>query len=86
MAVYLARSPKSVEIYKAYNAAKNSVLTWKGPLPGVPLHLRNAPTKLMKELGYAKGYKCNPDYAGYVEQEYLPSELRGTNFFETGSS
>eukprot|EP00795_Rhopilema_esculentum_P001368 gene1368-15773_t len=86
MAVYLARAPKSVEIYKAYNAAKNSVLTWKGPLPGVPLHLRNAPTKLMKELGYAKGYKYNPDYSGYVEQEYLPSELQGTNFFETGCS
>lgn len=79
--VYLARAPKSVEIYKAYNNVKASLRTHKGPLPSVPLHLRNAPTKLMKELGYAKGYKYNPSFKGPVEQDYLPEELRGIDFF-----
>lgn len=55
--VYLARAPKSTEIYMAYGAVKESVRNHKGPLPSVPLHLRNAPTKLMKDLGYGKGYK-----------------------------
>ncbi|XP_069766007.1 ATPase WRNIP1 [Narcine bancroftii] len=55
--VYLARAPKSVEVYMAYGAVKESVRNHKGPLPSVPLHLRNAPTKLMKDLGYGKGYK-----------------------------
>ncbi|XP_072139495.1 ATPase WRNIP1 isoform X2 [Mobula birostris] len=58
---YLARAPKSVEIYRAYEAIKESVRNHKGPLPSVPLHLRNAPTKLMKDLGYGKGYKYPPD-------------------------
>uniref|UniRef100_UPI00398F4A5B ATPase WRNIP1 n=1 Tax=Pristiophorus japonicus TaxID=55135 RepID=UPI00398F4A5B len=55
--VYLARAPKSVEVYVAYGAVKESVRNHKGPLPSVPLHLRNAPTKLMKDLGYGRGYK-----------------------------
>ncbi|KAM3605378.1 uncharacterized protein V6R79_024699 [Siganus canaliculatus] len=80
-AVYLARAPKSIEIYKAYANVKSSLRNHKGPLPPVPLHLRNAPTKLMKQLGYAKGYKYNPAFSGHVEQEYLPEELRGVNFF-----
>ncbi|XP_050978938.1 ATPase WRNIP1 [Labeo rohita] len=80
-AVYMARAPKSVEVYKAYNNVKFSLRNHQGPLPSVPLHLRNAPTKLMKNLGYAKGYKYNPDYNGPVDQEYLPEELRGVNFF-----
>nr|XP_054596850.1 ATPase WRNIP1 isoform X2 [Nothobranchius furzeri] len=79
--VYLARAPKSVEIYKAYANVKACVRNHKGPLPPVPLHLRNAPTKLMKQLGYAKGYKYNPEFSRPVEQEYLPEELRGTDFF-----
>ncbi|XP_067911394.1 ATPase WRNIP1 [Heterodontus francisci] len=54
---YLARAPKSVEVYMAYEAVKESLRNHKGPLPSVPLHLRNAPTKLMKDLGYGKGYK-----------------------------
>ncbi|XP_051872838.1 ATPase WRNIP1 [Pristis pectinata] len=58
---YLARAPKSVEIYRAYEAVKESVRNHKGPLPPVPLHLRNAPTKLMKDLGYGKGYKYPPN-------------------------
>ncbi|NP_998085.1 ATPase WRNIP1 [Danio rerio] len=80
-AVYLARAPKSVEVYKAYNNVKMCLRNHKGPLPSVPLHLRNAPTKLMKNLGYAKGYKYNPNYSGPVKQEYLPEELRGVDFF-----
>ncbi|XP_056326358.1 ATPase WRNIP1 [Danio aesculapii] len=79
--VYLARAPKSVEVYKAYNNVKICLRNHKGPLPSVPLHLRNAPTKLMKNLGYAKGYKYNPNFSRPVEQEYLPEELRGVNFF-----
>ncbi|KAI4878125.1 hypothetical protein NFI96_011071, partial [Prochilodus magdalenae] len=79
--VYLARAPKSIEVYKAYNNVKACVRNHKGPLPPVPLHLRNAPTKLMKQLGYAKGYKYNPEFNGPVDQEYLPKELCGINFF-----
>ncbi|RXM35877.1 ATPase WRNIP1 [Acipenser ruthenus] len=79
--VYLARAPKSVDIYKAYGNVKACLRTHKGPLPSVPLHLRNAPTKLMKNLGYAKGYKYNPAFSEPVEQDYLPEELKGINFF-----
>ena len=77
----MARAPKSVEIYKAYRSAKGAIANWKGPHPGVPLHLRNAPTRLMKDLGYGKDYKYNPDYDGPIEQEYLPAALKGLNFF-----
>ncbi|KAG9356082.1 hypothetical protein JZ751_000926 [Albula glossodonta] len=79
--VYMARAPKSVEVYKAYANVKACLRNHKGPLPPVPLHLRNAPTKLMKNLGYAKGYKYNPAFSEPVEQEYLPEELRGVDFF-----
>ncbi|XP_076828126.1 ATPase WRNIP1 [Brachyhypopomus gauderio] len=79
--VYLARAPKSVEVYKAYNGVKACLRSHKGPLPSVPLHLRNAPTRLMKDLGYAKDYKYNPAFKGPVDQSYLPEELRGINFF-----
>uniref|UniRef100_A0A3Q0SLC2 WRN helicase interacting protein 1 n=1 Tax=Amphilophus citrinellus TaxID=61819 RepID=A0A3Q0SLC2_AMPCI len=79
--VYLARAPKSVAIYKAYDNVKACLRSHKGPLPPVPLHLRNAPTRLMKQLGYSKGYKYNPAFSGPVEQEYLPEELQGINFF-----
>ncbi|XP_049454834.1 ATPase WRNIP1 [Epinephelus fuscoguttatus] len=80
-AIYLARAPKSVDVYKAYANVKVCLRSHKGPLPPVPLHLRNAPTRLMKQLGYAKGYKYNPAFSGTVEQEYLPDELQGINFF-----
>uniref|UniRef100_A0A3Q3FQ25 WRN helicase interacting protein 1 n=1 Tax=Labrus bergylta TaxID=56723 RepID=A0A3Q3FQ25_9LABR len=79
--VYLARAPKSVDVYNAYSNVKTCLRNHKGPLPCVPLHLRNAPTRLMKQLGYAKGYKYNPAFSGPVEQEYLPEELRDVNFF-----
>ncbi|XP_023270329.1 ATPase WRNIP1 [Seriola lalandi dorsalis] len=79
--VYMARAPKSVAIYKAYGNVKGCLRNHKGPLPPVPLHLRNAPTRLMKQLGYAKGYKYNPAFSDPVEQEYLPKELQGIDFF-----
>ncbi|KPP62565.1 hypothetical protein Z043_119245, partial [Scleropages formosus] len=79
--VYLARAPKSVEVYMAYNNVKSCLRNHQGPLPPVPLHLRNAPTRLMKELGYAKGYKYNPAFREPVQQDYLPEELKGMNFF-----
>ncbi|KAJ2613802.1 DNA-dependent ATPase mgs1 [Coemansia sp. RSA 1365] len=78
-ATYLARAPKSVEAYKAINKVKN-VLAEEHPWP-VPLHLRNAPTNLMKELGYAKDYKYNPDYKDPVEQDYLPEQIKHYHFF-----
>lgn len=80
--VYLARAPKSIEVYSAYNNVKACLKNHKGPLPPVPLHLRNAPTKLMKGLGYGQGYKYNPMCKGPVEQDYLPEELKGLNFFK----
>ncbi|XP_037699889.1 ATPase WRNIP1 isoform X2 [Choloepus didactylus] len=80
--VYFARAPKSIEVYSAYNNVKACLRTHQGPLPPVPLHLRNAPTRLMKDLGYGKGYKYNPMYSEPVDQEYLPEELRGADFFK----
>lgn len=80
-AVYLARAPKSIEVYNAYSEAKKYVSGWEGPQPGVPLHIRNAPTKLMKDLGYGAGYKYNPAFDGPVDQTYLPPEVQGVDFF-----
>jgi putative ATPase len=74
-AVYLATAPKSNTLYTAYDLAKKDVAE-KGALP-VPLHIRNAPTRLMKDLGYGRGYKYAHDYAeGIVPQDYFPEELR----------
>ncbi len=73
--IYLANSPKSNSAYKAINDAQELVKK-TGNLP-VPLHLRNAPTKLMKELGYGKDYKYAHSYdENFVQQEYLPEELK----------
>ncbi|XP_071409456.1 ATPase WRNIP1 isoform X1 [Pithys albifrons albifrons] len=80
--VYFARAPKSIEVYRAYGNVKECLRMHTGPLPPVPLHLRNAPTRLMKNLGYGKGYKYNPMYKEPVEQDYLPEELKGTDFFK----
>ena len=52
------------------------------PREPVPLHLRNAPTELMKELDYGKGYKYNPDYRGEVEQEYFPKSLKNRKYLK----
>lgn len=72
--VYLATAKKSNALYVAYNQASADVRDV--PNEPVPLHLRNAPTGLMKQLGYGKGYVYNPDVKGEVHQEYLPERLR----------
>lgn len=78
--VYLANSPKSNSAYLSIDAALAAV-DKTGNLP-VPLHLRNAPTKLMKDLGYHEGYKYAHDFQGnYVKQQYLPDELARTSFW-----
>ena len=64
----------------AYNQAAIDVKNY-GNLP-VPLHIRNAPTKLMKELGYSKGYKYSPEYDYKEEQEYLPEKLKGKKYLK----
>ncbi|MGP1501852.1 replication-associated recombination protein A [Bergeyella cardium] len=84
-AVYLAVSPKSNSTYKAINEALAFVKK-TGDLP-VPLHLRNAPTKLMKDLNYGKDYKYAHSYDGnFTEQEFLPEEISGTRFYEPGNN
>lgn len=75
---YLARAPKSNVLYVAYGRAASDVK--EKPSYGVPLHLRNAPTKLMKELDYGKGYKYNPNFKEPVDQEYFPEEMKGTKY------
>jgi len=83
--LYLATSPKGNASYMAINKAQETVRE-TGDL-GVPLPLRNAPTALMKELGYGKGYFYSHDYPNnFKEQEFLPEELIGKNFFKAGSS
>ena len=80
--IYLATSPKSNSAYNAINNAL-SIVERTGNLH-VPLHLRNAPTKLMKELNYGAEYKYSHDYPNhFVNQEYLPSELKNTKFWES---
>ena len=80
-AVYLAVSPKSNSSYLAINEALSFVKK-TGNLP-VPLHLRNAPTKLMKDMNYGKNYQYAHDYKeGFVEQEFLPEEISGTKFYQ----
>lgn len=75
---YLAKAPKSNALYVAYGAVQKDV--HESPNDPVPLHIRNAPTKLMKELGYGKGYKYNHDYDGPVDQDYLPDRLKGKKY------
>lgn len=81
--IYLATSPKSNASYMAINNAQQ-VVKQTGDL-SVPLHLRNAPTKLMKELGYGEDYKYSHNYEGnFANQEYLPQEISETKFYEPG--
>lgn len=80
---YLAKAPKSNALYEAYSAVQSDIKEY-GSLP-VPLHIRNAPTKLMKDLNYGKGYKYNPEYAKRgeeVDQEYLPDEIKEHKYLE----
>ncbi len=80
-AIYLATAPKSNAIYTAYERARQDVIE-KGALP-VPLHVRNAPTRLMKDLGYGKGYKYAHDYSGaFVVQNYFPDDLGARIYYE----
>jgi putative ATPase len=80
-AAYLATAPKSNSLYVGYGQVKE-VIAKTGYLP-VPLHIRNAPTKLMKSLDYSKGYKYAHEFAdAYVAQEYLPEKIRGQRFYE----
>ncbi len=76
--VYLAKSPKNIDVYLAYGKVKQEVL--KSGNLAVPLHLRNAPTKLMADLGYARDYKYTP-LVDDSQQEYLPAALKGKRFF-----
>jgi len=78
--VYMAKCKKSNELYSAYNKAVKDVQEY-GNLP-VPLHLRNASSKLMKEIGYGKDYKYSPDHKYNEKQEYLPKELKNKKYIE----
>jgi len=83
--VYLATSPKSNASYKAIKQAR-MLVQQTGNLP-VPLHLRNAPTKLMQEIGYGNNYKYAHDYEGnFVQQEFMPQELSQTALYKPGQN
>ncbi|RHZ45496.1 hypothetical protein Glove_673g38 [Diversispora epigaea] len=77
---YLAEASKSIRSHIAYKLVKQTIQ--EEYVHSVPLHLRNAPTKMMKEFGFGKEYKYNPDYEGIVHQEYLPSELKRKVFLD----
>lgn len=84
-AIYLATSAKSNASYLAIGKAQQ-IVKQTGDLP-VPLHLRNAPTKLMKELGYGDEYKYAHDFDNnFAEQEFLPDEIQNTSFYEPGNN
>ena len=83
--VYLANSPKSNSTYVAVDNAL-ATIQQTGDLP-VPLHLRNAPTKLMKDIGYGDNYKYAHNHEeNFVEQEFLPEQISGTNFYKAGNN
>jgi len=77
---YLAKAPKSIAVYAAYQAIQKDIAEL--PNEPVPLHLRNAPTKLMKELDYGKGYKYNPNFEDPVDQSYLPEKLKDRKYLK----
>lgn len=82
---FLACSPKSNAAYEAMNKAQ-ALVKQTGDLP-VPLHLRNAPTKLMEDIGYGKGYRYAHAYEGnFVDEEFLPKSIRGTKLYEPGNN
>jgi putative ATPase len=83
--VYLATAPKSNRVYRAFGEA--TAAANEHPAEAVPLHIRNAPTGLMKELGYGDGYRYAHDHAGaYAPQEYLPEVLRGARWYDPTDS
>jgi putative ATPase len=84
-ATYLASSHKSNASYMAIEEAL-AMVRKEGDL-SVPLHIRNAPTGLMKNLGYGKNYKYSHSYEGnFTEQEFLPDKIKGTTFYEPGTT
>ena len=84
--IYLATSPKSNSAYMAIDSALAAVNS-TSDAPPVPLHLRNAPTRLMKDLGYHKDYKYAHSYEGnFVDQEFLPDALKSTKFYDPGNN
>jgi len=83
-AAYLASAPKSNALYLAERSVKAEIRE-SGPLP-VPLHIRNAPTRLMKQLGYSRGYRYPHNYPrGWIQQEYLPEKLKNHTFYRPTS-
>ena len=79
--VYLATAPKSNKVYGAWGAAQQAARDY--PAEPVPLHIRNAPTRLMKDIGYGEGYRYDHAEGGYAAgQEYLPDALRGAKWYE----
>ena len=79
-AVYLASAPKSNALYLAAKTAKDEI-NRSGPQP-VPLHIRNAPTRMMKKLGYGRGYLYPHNYPGaWIDQEYLPQDIKNHIFY-----
>jgi putative ATPase len=84
VAVYLAAAPKSNRVYRAWGAAQERAAAT--PNEPVPLHVRNAPTPLMRSLGYGKGYRYDPDEEGGVApQSYLPPKVEGERFYVAGA-
>jgi putative ATPase len=83
--VYLATAPKSNHVYNAYGAALAAAR--EHPAEPVPLHIRNAPTKLMKDVGYGDGYRYDHAEGGHAAgQEYLPDALSGARWYEPGNT
>lgn len=77
---YLSRAPKSNELYTAYGEVQRDIRETENE--PVPLHLRNAPTDLMKDLGYGKGYKYNPNFKEPIQQDYFPLKLKGRKYLK----
>src|SRR6185503_16230090 len=83
--IYLATAPKSNTVLTTWGAAREAVME-NGTLP-VPPHLRNAPTKLMKDMGFGQGYQYPHNFEGnYVVEDYLPEKLVGTRFYQPSES
>ena len=83
--IYLASSPKSNSAYLAIDKALSHIRN--NGAGDIPVHLRNAPTKLMKELGYGDTYKYSHQHPNnFVDQEFMPKEISGTSFYKPGSS